>query len=245
MKDERRSQIAFTFESGTELPPYLADKTDVYSLCIELAFYLCLRIGELQVIEKADVGSTELTIGRSMRRQQIMNDDLSFGPIQYTVEERIKGNQTAGFRTIPLTPHAQAIVEKTLALYPEGEYLFMRWGKPLLANTFNKHLRRVCKALDIPYRPTQADSTTEPARMSNAEMVELFNTLTPEGQRRLLRFCQLLVHSPGFCDEYNTSLAAAGSLDGLGVDGVEALMKKWEAKMVLASERVSSPADFR
>jgi hypothetical protein len=93
--------------------------------------------------------------------------------------------------------------------------------------------------------PTQVDSTTEPARMSNAELLGLFNALTPKGQRRLLRFCQLLVHSPGFCDEYNTSLAVAGGLDGLGVDGVEALMKKWEAKMVLASERVSSPADFR
>jgi len=153
-KPSKSDKAPYTDDERKKVLAYLADKTDVYSLCIELAFYLCLRIGELQVIEKADVGSTELTIGRSMRRQQIMNDDLSFGPIQYTVEERIKGNQTAGFRTIPLTPHAQAIVEKTLALYPEGEYLFMRWGKPLLANTFNKHLRRVCKALDIPYRPS-------------------------------------------------------------------------------------------
>jgi|GEM_PF-1625979 len=84
--------------------------------------------------------------------------------------------------------------------------------------------------------PTQVDSTTEPASMSNAELVDLFNELTPEGQRRLLRFCQLLVHSPGFCEEFAVVKVAAGGLDGLDVDGVESLMKKWEAKIVLGEE---------
>ena len=82
--------------------------------------------------------------------------------------------------------------------------------------------------------PTQVDSTTEPARMSNAEMVELIHSLSQKERRHLQRFCWLLAHSPGFCDEYKTALTAAGSLDGLGVDGVEALMKKWEANIAIA-----------
>ena len=32
-----------------------------------------------------------------------MNDDLTFSPVQYSTEERIKGNKTQGFRSIPLT----------------------------------------------------------------------------------------------------------------------------------------------
>ena len=81
-----------------------------------------------------------------------MNDDLSFGKVHYDVEERIKGNQKEGFRFIPLTPQAQKIIKKTMELYPEGKYLFMRNGKPILADTFNRHLKSVCNTLNIPYR---------------------------------------------------------------------------------------------
>lgn len=41
-----------------------------------------------------------------------------------------------------------------MELYPDGEYLFMRDGKPIIANTFNEHLERICKTLNIPYRPS-------------------------------------------------------------------------------------------
>lgn len=70
-----------------------------------------------------------------------MNDDLSFSGVEYTIEERIKGNQTEGFRYIPLTAQAKKIVDKTIHLYPEGEYLFMRNGKPLFADSFNRYLK--------------------------------------------------------------------------------------------------------
>ena len=50
--------------------------------------------------------------------------NLSVGKI--INEERIKGNQATGFRKIPLTDKALAIVEKVHLLYPDNEYLFMR-----------------------------------------------------------------------------------------------------------------------
>lgn len=78
---------------------------------------------------------------------------LSFSGVEYTIEERIKGNQTEGFRYIPLTAQAKKIVDKTIHLYPEGEYLFMRNGKPLFADSFNRYLKnKVCAPLNIPYR---------------------------------------------------------------------------------------------
>ncbi|MGN1199008.1 MAG: hypothetical protein ACI4TA_15620 [Acetatifactor sp.] len=69
---------------------------------------------------------------------------LSFGNINAS-----KGNQSTGFRQIPLTDKALAIVEKTHRLYPDSEYLFMRDNKQLIPNTINEELQRICKALGI------------------------------------------------------------------------------------------------
>lgn len=142
----------YTMEERQKIINYLDTKSDVYSLAIQLAFFLCLRIGELISIEKADIHENEIFIKRSTRKRQIMNDDLTFGKVHYDIEERIKGNQKEGFRSIPLTPKAQKIIKKTMELYPEGKYLFMRNDKPILADTFNRHLKSVCVTLGIPYR---------------------------------------------------------------------------------------------
>ena len=75
-----------------------------------------------------------------------MNDDLTFSPVQYSTEERIKGNKTQGFRSIPLTPQAQEIITKTLKLNPDGDFLFMKDGQPIYADSFNEHLKnKVCE----------------------------------------------------------------------------------------------------
>lgn len=142
----------YTEEERKRILEYLSSKKDIYSQAIKLAFYLCLRIGELVSIKKSDIQGNEIFINRSTRRHQKMNDDLSFGKTEYTIEERIKGNQKEGFRSIPLTKKAPEIVDETIHLYPEGEYLFMRDGKPIYGDTFNRHLKSICKALDIPYR---------------------------------------------------------------------------------------------
>lgn len=142
----------YTEEERKQILKYLSNKTDVYSQAIKLAFYLCLRIGELVAIKKDDIRGNEIFINRSTRRHQKMNDDLTFGKTEFTVEERIKGNQREGFRSIPLTKNAKEIVEETIRLYPEGEYLFMQNGKPIFGGTFNRHLKSTCEALGIPYR---------------------------------------------------------------------------------------------
>lgn len=151
-KPPASSKENYTEEERQKILGYLSSKTDVYSLSIQLAFFLCLRIGELICIEKQDIQGDKIFIRRSTRKRQDMNDDLSFGKVHYDIEERIKGNQKEGFRFIPLTPQAQKIIQKTMELYPEGKYLFMRNGKPILADTFNRHLKSVCNTLDIPYR---------------------------------------------------------------------------------------------
>ena len=53
---------------------------------------------------------------------------------------------------MPLTPNAKVILEKARKLNPDGEYIFMHRGKQLSKETFNKHLKRYCEALNIEYR---------------------------------------------------------------------------------------------
>lgn len=144
----------YTEEERRRIITYLDNKTDIYSLSIQLAFFLCLRIGEIISLKKEDVDFqlNRIYIRRSCRRRQEMNEDLTFGKRYFDIEERIKGNQREGFRFIPLTPQAQKLLKKILELYPEGEYLFMRYGKPILADTFNRHLKQVCKDLEVEYR---------------------------------------------------------------------------------------------
>ena len=81
-----------------------------------------------------------------------MNDDLTFSKRYVTNDERIKGNKDSGFREIPLTEKALSIINRTIALYPDNEYLFMDNGRQLSGDAFNRHLKKVCDTLGIKYR---------------------------------------------------------------------------------------------
>lgn len=130
----------YTLEERRKILDYLAERQDIYALAIQLDFYLCVRIVELLAIKYSDIQGGFLHINRSMRGTYEMDDDMNFSVGKITNEERIKGNQSTGFRQIPLTDKALAIVEKTHSLYPDNEYLLMRDNKQLIPNTFNEEL---------------------------------------------------------------------------------------------------------
>lgn len=142
----------YTLEERRKILAYLSVREDIYSLAIQLDFYLCVRIGELLAMKYSDICNGFLHINRSMRGTYEMDNDLNFTAGKITNEERIKGNQATGFRKIPLTDKALAIVEKTHSLYPGNEYLFMRDNRQLIPNTFNEELQRICETLGIKYR---------------------------------------------------------------------------------------------
>ncbi|MBS6420516.1 MAG: tyrosine-type recombinase/integrase [Limosilactobacillus reuteri] len=161
----------YTDEERTKMLKFLACVDDPYSYCIQLSLFLCLRIGELIVVQKSDIQDNILYINRSIRKNQDMNDDLTFGSVYYTVEERIKGNQDDGFREIPLTPKALEIVNKAIAADPHGKYLFMKNGKPLYADSFNRYLKeKVCIPLNIPYRPSHQIRFTTATKLYESGM---------------------------------------------------------------------------
>lgn len=151
-KTKNTSKDNYSQEERDMILNHLKNETGIYELAISLAFYLCLRIGELTVLKKEDYHDGVLSIHRSVRRVQEMRDDLSLSPIEYQIDERIKGNTADGFRDIPLTPKAISILEKVIARNPTGEFLFMNKGKPINGSTFNDHLKRICNELGIKYR---------------------------------------------------------------------------------------------
>ena len=151
-KPKNTSKDNYSLAERSTILEYLAPKTDVFSLAISLSMYLCIRIGELTAIRPEDISNGMLHINRSKRTVQHMNDDLTFTKRYVTNDERIKGNKDSGFREIPLTEKALSIINRTIALYPDNEYLFMDNGRQLSGDAFNRHLRKVCDALGIKYR---------------------------------------------------------------------------------------------
>ena len=154
-KPENSVKDIYTLAEREAILQYLSAKTDIYSFAVQLAFYLCVRVGELITLKKSDIDiqDNKIYILRSARKQQILQDDLTFSPVEYTVEERIKGNKAQGFRFIPLTPQSKKLIEKIMDLYPGGDYLFMRNGHTLYTDSFNRYLKdKVCMPLKIPYR---------------------------------------------------------------------------------------------
>lgn len=154
-KPENSVKDIYTLAEREAILQYLSAKTDIYSFAVQLAFYLCVRVGELITLKKSDIDiqDNKIYILRSARKQQILQDDLTFSPVEYTVEERIKVNKAQGFRFIPLTPQSKKLIEKIMDLYPDGDYLFMRNGHTLYTDSFNRYLKdKVCMPLKIPYR---------------------------------------------------------------------------------------------
>lgn len=151
-KPKNSTKDNYSIMERKKILEYLSMREDAYALAIQLSFYLCVRIGELLAIKYSDIENGFLYINRSMRGTYEMDEDMNFSVGEITNEERIKGNQSTGFRQIPLTDKALTIVEKAHRLYPDNEYLFMRDGRQLIPNTFNEELQRVCDALGIKYR---------------------------------------------------------------------------------------------
>ena len=149
---KQSSKDNYSLEERNAIIKYLETKDDIYSLAVHLSMYLCVRIGELLTIRPEDIQGNTLSLKRSMRKFQTMNDDLTFSSEQITNEARIKGNKKSGFRDIPLTVKARAVIDKILTLYPDNEYLLMLNGKQLRCDSFNRRLKQTCETLGIRYR---------------------------------------------------------------------------------------------
>lgn len=139
-KVEQNNCRPYTEAEREQIIKYLSGKDDFYSMAILLDFYLVLRIGELKGLKWSDISNGYIHISRFVNdKNEVVNE--------------IKGHTSEGIRTMPLTPGAQAVLEKIYRLhFNSSDYIFFRDGKPLATVTFNRHLKKCCEELNIEYR---------------------------------------------------------------------------------------------
>lgn len=139
----------FTLKERRLLLNYLASINDIYSLAVQLDFYLICRSAELRALRWTDIEGDYIKIQTQLLENQTMNDDLTFNPRTYENVPHIKGNTDYGFRYMPLTDGAKKVLEKIRELNPTGEFILMNEGAQLTTVTFNRHLKKYCHAVGI------------------------------------------------------------------------------------------------
>lgn len=147
------SNEVYTVENRQKLLNYLHDIVEPYSLAIQLDFQVTCRIGEIKALrwESIDFENRSIRIKEQALKERKLNDDLTFDKCTTTVVPRIKGNTPRGKRTIPMTNEAKRILLQAREINPDGEYVFMPYGKLMLTDTFNEYLRKYCKGAGVPY----------------------------------------------------------------------------------------------
>lgn len=139
---------------------------NIYSLAIKLDFHLVLRIGELKGLRFDDITDRFICVQRFVNEKNVIEDD-------------IKGHSSSGKRYLPLTADALHIINCIKDMNPNGEYLFIRDGQPLATCTFNRHLKKCCQDLDIPYR------SSHKIRFSTSSIMYKNGVTAPELQEML------------------------------------------------------------
>lgn len=143
----------YTLEERKKILDLLSTKDeDIYTLAIQLNFYLIARIGELKDFMWSDINGKHIRIQGQLLEEQTMNDDLTFNKRTHNHVDYVKGRTSSGFRNIPLTPKARMILNKIKEINPDGEFILMYDGKPLTTVTFNRYLKAVCKEAGVTYR---------------------------------------------------------------------------------------------
>ena len=151
-KAVNHSDDVFSIEERSKILNHLSNASDMYALAICFDFHCTLRIGELLSLKWSDIEGDNIHIQSQRILEISMDDDLNFSSKTYKNVEHIKGYADAGFRYIPLTKDAKAILAKVKEINPTGKYIFMKNERQLTTDTFNRRLKKYCREIGIPER---------------------------------------------------------------------------------------------
>ena len=155
-KEPNHRNKAFRREEREKLLKHLSSlEPDGYILAIQLALYSTFRVGELRAIRYEDVTGNTLMIRHQLVEESEYSVDIMYHKVtkapRFINEKTPKGNAHFSVRSIFLVPEAVAVIEKAHEINPDGEYLFMCYGRPINNDTFNDRLRKYCKEAGVPY----------------------------------------------------------------------------------------------
>ena len=151
-KPVNNSNDVFTVEERKKLLDHLQGNMDIYALAICFDFHMILRISELLALKWSSIQGDYIRIQGQKLAHYEMRDDLTFETRQTVNVDHIKGKTDEGYRNQILTPKTKEILEMVRAQNPDGEYIFMKNGKQLYMETFNKYLRNCCSEVNIKRR---------------------------------------------------------------------------------------------
>ena len=151
------SKEVYTNDTKKKLLDSLQDD-EMYSLAIQFSFFVTIRIGELLSLKWSDVKTqSDIECVFVHSQKQVKNDitmvdgEIVVGSRYFENVPYTKSRKKEGFRYLPLTDKAKALLTTVKKLNPDGEYIFMKDGKQLDRTTFNNQLERHCKKSDIDY----------------------------------------------------------------------------------------------
>ena len=149
-----KSDEVYTREEAQTLIRHLAPLREPYALAIRLDFNMFIRVGEIAGLkwENIDLERRNAYICHQVTYEPELNDDLTFSEKKMVTEDYLKGCTSQGYRNEYLTDEAIEILKVAREINPDGEYVFMPFGKPIITTTFNKRLKKYCGEVCIPYR---------------------------------------------------------------------------------------------
>ena len=180
-----RSDDVFSHEEAQKLLDHLRTiDDDPYALAIRLDFNLFIRFGELSALkwENIDLDERTIYICHQLTYEPELNDDLSFTDKKMVTEQYLKGFTSQGYRTEYLTDEAVEILTKAKNLNSDGEFVFMPHGRPMINLTFNKHLKKYCEAVGIPYHSSHKIRFYAASTAYNGENLPMISTMMGHSQ---------------------------------------------------------------
>lgn len=147
-KEEDNEDLVYSDEERGRIMNQALIEDDVFARAIFLMFSLCVRIGELRSLKWSDIDLEAKTV--SIHSQIVrQKDDKGHEYFEYV--NRTKGKKREANRVQPLSDDAIIMLRRQRIDNPFGEYVFLFRDKPLVSNTINHHLMRICERVNVPY----------------------------------------------------------------------------------------------
>ena len=137
---ENNEQV-FMVSEEEKIIDYLENNKDLINLGLLLLFKTGLRIGELSVLEKSDIGLNRISINKT---ETIYKEN---GKFVYDIKDCPKTE--AGVRSVIVPNNCVWILQEIRRKCPFGTYVSMEHGERVKSHRFRNRLRHICKKIGI------------------------------------------------------------------------------------------------
>lgn len=147
-KEEDNEELVYSDAERYKIMNQAKIEDDVFARAIFLMFSLCVRVGELRSLKWSDINWDDKNV---YIHSQIVRQKDDQGHEYFEYRNRTKGKKKEANRIQPLSDEAIELLKKQRADNPFGEYIFLYRDKPLVTNTVNHHLMRICEKVGVEY----------------------------------------------------------------------------------------------